>query len=63
MSTPDNTPILVGVGKITEKSVELETASSPLQLMQQATLAALEDAGLAPDDFAFWRFHARKMLP
>jgi len=49
MSTPDNTPVLIGVGQITEKSADLNAASSPLQLMEQATFAAIGDAGLITD--------------
>lgn len=47
MNIPDNTPILVGVGQVTEKSPELDDASSPLQLMEQASNLAFEDAGLS----------------
>ena len=41
-----NTPILVGVGQVTEKKVSLQHASSPVDLMEQAAHLALEDAGL-----------------
>jgi acetyl-CoA C-acetyltransferase len=42
----DNTPILIGVGQVTEKDPVLEQASSPLQLMEQATQIAVNDAGI-----------------
>ncbi len=42
----DNTPILVGVGQVTEKGVPVADASSPLDLIEQAAYLAAEDAGL-----------------
>ena len=42
----DRMPILVGVGQITEKTPGLEGLSSPVDLMVQATEAALADAHL-----------------
>jgi acetyl-CoA C-acetyltransferase len=42
----DNTPILIGVGQVTEKDPELAVASSPLDLMVQATRLAFDNAGL-----------------
>ncbi len=48
----DNTPILVGVGQVTEKGAPLAEASSPLDLIEQAAYAAAEDAGLAKDALA-----------
>ena len=41
------TPIIIGVGQITEKDKPLEVASSPLALIEQATALAIEDAGLS----------------
>ncbi len=40
----DNTPILVGVGDITEKGKSLDQASSPMDLMEQAVRNAALDA-------------------
>ncbi|MGB0318069.1 MAG: hypothetical protein ACPGAD_04385, partial [Pseudomonadales bacterium] len=45
-SAMDRMPILVGVGQITEKTPGLEGLSSPVDLMVQATEAALADAHL-----------------
>ncbi|MBE7637496.1 acetyl-CoA acetyltransferase [Sneathiella sp. P13V-1] len=39
-----NTPILVGVGDITEKGKDLEHSSSPMDLMEQAVRNAASDA-------------------
>ncbi len=41
------TPIIIGVGQITEKDVSLEEASSPLELIEQATTLAIKDAGIS----------------
>ncbi|MGB0408290.1 MAG: hypothetical protein ACPGC1_13455, partial [Pseudomonadales bacterium] len=46
-SAMDRMPILVGVGQITEKTPGLEGLSSPVDLMVQATEAALADAHLS----------------
>jgi acetyl-CoA C-acetyltransferase len=40
----DQTPVLIGVGEATEKDPDLDIASSPLDLMQAATVLAAEDA-------------------
>ena len=40
------TPIIVGVGQVTEKDTPIETASSPISLIEQATDLATHDAGL-----------------
>ena len=40
------TPILVGVGQVTQKQDGLEGLSSPMDLMVDATWAACEDAGI-----------------
>lgn len=45
----DNTPILIGVGQITERQPDLEKVSSPLDLMEAAVDEALGDAGLGRD--------------
>lgn len=42
----DLTPILIGVGQVTEKEDDLSKVSSPLDLMEQATWRAFEDAGI-----------------
>lgn len=42
----DNTPVMIGVGQVTEKDPDLAVASSPLDLMVQATQLAFDDAGL-----------------
>lgn len=46
------TPILIGVGQVTERDPDLDVASSPLQLMQQATQCAADDAGISMDALA-----------
>ncbi|MBT8149371.1 MAG: acetyl-CoA acetyltransferase, partial [Gammaproteobacteria bacterium] len=47
MSIDDNTPVLVGVGQITEPVAEdLSAASSPVVLASKAAAAALDDAGM-----------------
>lgn len=43
-------PILIGVGQVTEKQPDLAKASSPLDLMEQATRKAVADAGLQEKD-------------
>jgi len=47
-----NTPVLVGVGQVTERDPDLDTASSPLDLMEQAALLATEDADLSREKLA-----------
>ena len=44
--TSTHTPVIVGVGQITEKDVPPETARSPLRLMHDAVLQAAADAGI-----------------
>ena len=39
-------PVLIGVGQVTEKEPDLNSASSPLDLMESATCLAAEDAGI-----------------
>lgn len=46
------TPVLIGVGQITEKQADLERVSSPMDLMEQATWAACEDAGIGRERLA-----------
>lgn len=45
----DNTPVLIGVGQITQREPDLEKVSSPLDLMEAAVDEALGDAGLGRD--------------
>ena len=47
--THPNTPIIIGVGQVTEKDPSIEKASSPLDLIEQATNLALQDAGISRD--------------
>lgn len=42
----DCTPILVGGGQVTEKNTDIETASTPMELMVKAVWDAAENAGL-----------------
>lgn len=42
----DLTPVLIGIGQVTEKEPDLSKVSSPIDLMEAATWAAVEDAGL-----------------
>ena len=46
------TPVLIGVGQITEKSEGLENLASPMDLMERATWAACEDAGIGRERLA-----------
>ncbi len=41
------TPVLIGVGQVTEKNPPPDSASSPLDLIEQAAWLAAEDAGIA----------------
>ncbi|MEW6077275.1 MAG: acetyl-CoA acetyltransferase [Thermodesulfobacteriota bacterium] len=43
----DNTPVIIGVGQITEKDVPPDKARSPLELMLDAVKLAAGDAGIA----------------
>lgn len=45
MSDPGRSPVIVGVGQITDKDSEPRLARSPLQLMVDATRLAAQDAG------------------
>ena len=45
-------PILVGVGQVTERESDLERLSSPLDLMEQSTWRAVEDAGIPRERLA-----------
>lgn len=47
MTDQSRLPVLVGVGQITEKGIDLTQAHNPIQLMQQAAYRAAEDAGLS----------------
>jgi len=42
----DLMPVIIGVGQVTEKDPDLDSASSPLDLMESATSQAAEDAGI-----------------
>lgn len=42
----DNTPVIIGVGQITEKETDLEKTSSPVDLIEAAVLQAADDAGI-----------------
>ncbi len=42
----DLTPVLIGVGQVTEKDPDIESASTPLDLNEQAIRIAAEDAGI-----------------
>ena len=46
------TPVLVGVGQVTEKNDDLDALSSPMDLMEQATWRACEDAGIGRERMA-----------
>ena len=48
----DLTPVLIGVGQVMEKEPDLEQASSPLDLNEQAIYRAVADAGLAKGKLA-----------
>jgi len=48
----DLTPVLIGVGQVTEKEEDLAKVSSPVDLMEQATWQALEDAGIGRERMA-----------
>ncbi len=48
----DLTPVLIGVGQVTEKDPDLDAASSPLDLSEQAIYLAAEDAGISRDQLA-----------
>ena len=44
---PIITPVIIGIGDVKNKSLHVEDAIEPLQLMLQASLRALEDSGVA----------------
>ncbi|KAK1762795.1 thiolase [Phialemonium atrogriseum] len=48
MSSPDRTPIIVGVGDFRNKSLEIRDAIEPAELMITAVRRALEDTELTP---------------
>lgn len=50
--TADALPIIVGVGQITVRDEPLDALSTPLDLMERATRAAAEDAGIRPRDLS-----------
>jgi len=47
-----NTPIIIGVGQITEKENDAEKLSSPVDLIEKATRLAAEDAGIRCEELA-----------
>ena len=48
MEIDPNTPVLVGVGQVTERNADPATAKEPLDLMLESVVRAVEDAGLPP---------------
>ena len=46
------TPILIGVGQLTERETGLDALSSPMDLMEGATWAACADAGIDREQLA-----------
>jgi acetyl-CoA C-acetyltransferase len=40
------TPVIIGVGQYNQRSAGIEDALNPIELMEQAVLAASDDAGL-----------------
>lgn len=46
MATRQKTPVVIAIGEVKNKSKKVEDAIEPMQLMLQATLYALKDAGL-----------------
>jgi acetyl-CoA acetyltransferase len=49
MASPENTPIIVGVGDIRNKSPKIEDALDPSELMTRAIRCAVDDTGLQPE--------------
>ncbi len=45
----DNTPVLIGVGQVTDRGRDLDDLPGPIELMQWAVERAFTDAGLSPD--------------
>lgn len=52
MAGPRLIPIIVGVGDVCNKSLDLANAFEPAELMTRAIHAALQDSGIAEHDFA-----------
>ena len=48
----ERTPVLIGVGQVTERKEGLEGLASPMDLMEQASWLACEDAGFARERLA-----------
>ncbi|KAL2042489.1 hypothetical protein N7G274_004982 [Stereocaulon virgatum] len=46
MATRQKTPVIIAIGEVKNKSKKVEDAIEPMQIMLQATLVALKDAGL-----------------
>lgn len=49
MASLNNTPVIIGVGDVKNKSLEIEDAHDPSELMIRAIQAALTDTGLPPE--------------
>lgn len=47
MADPSVTPVIIGVGDIVNRSLKIEDAVEPLELMFQAATIALKDTGLS----------------
>ena len=46
---PDKTPVIAGIGEITDRPEDLRKARKPVELMAEALLAADADAVIAHD--------------
>ena len=46
MTLDPRTPVIIGVGQYNQRSAGIEDALNPIELMEQAVLAASDDAGL-----------------
>ena len=60
--TNPRTPILIGVGQVTEKDPPIEEASSPLDLIEQATILALEDAGISRENLSDLTLETNRLI-
>ena len=49
MGLSNNTPIVIGVGDVVNRSRKVEDAIEPLELILQAIQGAIQDAGLEVD--------------
>ena len=48
MAIEKATPVVIGVGDVKNKSLDVEDSTEPMQLMLQAILLAIKDTGLPP---------------